>query len=119
MTLNIGVCIPQMRPYQKSVDTAPRPQDRRHGCRHPPPPAHPNHSAKWHFERMSAGVVAALRSGLLKISSVFRVLSVVLRSWGPRGLLLFTSWLGDGRRRSGLNESPHRYPAQLRRDCAS
>ena len=71
MTLNISVCIPQMGQCQKSVDTASRPQDRRHGCRHPPPPVHPNQSAKWDFERTSAGVVAALRSGLLKIDSVW------------------------------------------------
>ena len=42
MTLEIGVCIPQMGPYQRSVDTASHPQDKRHRCRHPPPSARRN-----------------------------------------------------------------------------
>ena len=42
MTLKIGVGIPQMRPHQRSVDTASHPQDKRPRCRHPPPPARRN-----------------------------------------------------------------------------
>jgi len=42
MTLRIGVCILQMRPYRRSVDTVSHPQDKRHGCRHPPPSARRN-----------------------------------------------------------------------------
>jgi hypothetical protein len=71
MTLNISVCIPQMGQCQKSVDSASHPQERRHGCRHPPPPAHPNQFIRWNSERVDEGVVTALRSGLLKIGSMW------------------------------------------------
>jgi hypothetical protein len=66
MTLNLSSGIPHMRQYQISSDAAPCPWDRHHGCRHPPPSAHPNRVV----ERMSEGLITALRSGLLKIGSV-------------------------------------------------
>jgi hypothetical protein len=53
MTLNIS----------NSMDAAPCPRVRHHGCRHPPPSTRPN----LFVERMREGLIAALRSGLLKI----------------------------------------------------
>jgi len=70
MTLNIGVCIPQMRPYQRSLDAPLRPQGRLHGCRHPPPPARPNQFIRWNSERVDGGVVTTRPSGLSKTGSV-------------------------------------------------
>jgi hypothetical protein len=70
MTLKISVRNPQMRPYQKSVDTAWHPQHRSHGCRHPPPSAHRNRFVRWDIEQMSEGLIPALWLGLLKIGSV-------------------------------------------------
>jgi len=67
MTLNHSSGIPYMRQYQISVDAAPSPRHRHYGCRHPPPSAHPN----LFVERMSEGLIAALRSGLLKIGSMW------------------------------------------------
>ena len=67
MTLNHSSGIPYMRQYQISVDAAPCPRYRHYGCRGPPPFAHPN----LFVERMSEGLIAALRSGLLKIGSMW------------------------------------------------
>jgi hypothetical protein len=67
MTLNLSSRIPFMRQYQISVDAAPCPRERHHGCRHPPPSAHPN----LFVERMSEGLIATLRSGLLEIGSMW------------------------------------------------
>jgi hypothetical protein len=68
MTLNIGICILQMRRYQKSVDTALRPQGRCHGCRHPPPSVRPNQFSTSKLESASRWTVPTLQSSLLKVS---------------------------------------------------
>ena len=67
MTLNHSSGIPYMRQYQIPVDAAPCPRHRHYGCRPPPPSAHPN----LFVERLSERLIAALRSGLLKIGSMW------------------------------------------------
>ena len=57
MTLNIS----------NSMDAAPCRRDSSHGCRHPPPSAHPS----LFVERMIEGLIAAIRLGLLKIGSMW------------------------------------------------
>ena len=98
MTLNISVCIPQMGQCQKSVDTASHPQDRRHGCQHPPPHARPNQFIRWNSERVDEGVVPARRPDLLKIGSVGLSITPARKNsyqWRrPRGLrcLSLSEW---------------------------
>ena len=86
MTLNFSLCIPYMRRYQNSMDAVPCPVDTHLGCRHPPPSAHPNLLV----ERMSEGLITALRSGLLKICSVALYVTPARKNnypWrGPPGL---------------------------------
>ena len=70
MTLNITLWITPMRQFQAFMDTGSPPQDRRHGCRHPPPSTHRNRFVRWDIEQMSEGLIPALWLGLLKIRSV-------------------------------------------------
>jgi len=79
MTLNHSSGIPYMRQYQISVDAAPCPPHRHYGCRHPPPSAHAN----LFVERMSEGLIAALRSGLLKIGSMWLYVTPAPRAVTP------------------------------------
>jgi hypothetical protein len=87
MTLNIS----------HSMGAAPCRRDSRHGCRHPPPPAHPNRFVWWDIEQVSEGLIPALWSGLLKIGSVWLVLTPALlaigHAAGPDALLPFQSAL--------------------------
>ena len=79
MTLNLSSGIPYMRQYQISVDAAPCPPHRHYGCRHPPPSAHAN----LFVEGLSEGLIAALRSGLLKIGSMWLYVTPVPRAVTP------------------------------------
>ena len=85
MTLNIS----------NSMDAAPCPRVRHHGCRHPPPSAHPNLFVRWGIERMSEGLIPALWSGLLKIGSVWLDVTPALlaigHAAGPDVLVPFQS----------------------------
>ena len=67
MTLTATTRIIRVKQFQAFMDAGSRPQDKRHGCRHPPPSARPNLLV----ERMSEGLIATLRSGLLKIGSMW------------------------------------------------
>jgi len=97
MTLNLSSRIPFMRQYQISVDAAPCPPHRHYGCRHPPPSAHPNLFVRWGIERLSEGLIVALRSGLLKIGSVWLDVTPALlaigHAAGPDVLVPFQSAL--------------------------
>ena len=97
MILNLSSRIPYMRQYQISVDAAPCRRDRHHGCRHPPPSAHPNLFVRWDIERMSEGLIPALWSGPLKIGSVWLdvtpALQAIGHAAGPDVLLPFQSAL--------------------------
>jgi len=97
MSLNFGLCIPQLRQCQNSMDAAPCPRDRHHGCRHPPPSTHRNRFVRWNLERMSEGLIPARWLGLFKIGSVGLDVTPALRTVGdaagPDALLPFQSAL--------------------------
>ena len=71
MTLAASFWITHVKQFQAFMDAGSRPQDRHHGCRHPPPSARPNPFVRRDFEQMSEGLIPALWSGLLKIGSVW------------------------------------------------
>jgi hypothetical protein len=70
MTLTATFWITHVKQFHASMDAASCRRDKRHGCRHPPPPARPNQSIRWNSERVDEGVVPARRPDLLKTGSV-------------------------------------------------
>jgi hypothetical protein len=68
MTLTATSRITRGKQFQVFMVAGSRPQDTRHGCRHPPPFARPNQFRNSKLESVSWRTGATLQSSLLKIS---------------------------------------------------
>ena len=68
MTLTATSRITRGKQFQSLMVAGSRPQDRPHGCRHPPPSARPNQFSPSKLESTGRRTVANLQSSLLKIS---------------------------------------------------